>query len=534
MERLISRYVEKWESGQIEISTSPSYHPILPLLIDSDIGARSSPGIPLPPRFAHPDDALKQLQDGMAYCHEVLGRAPRGLWPSEGAVAPEIIPLVEEAGFSWVASDEAILFGSLGGATPHCLYEPYSFGTAGSGVSMVFRHHELSDLIGFVYRKNDADIAVTDFLARLKEIRRELGSMPRPPLVTIILDGENPWEYYPDGGRDFLSGLYDRIAADPDLELVTVGEYLDRYPPTRSLPDLHSGSWINGDFGIWIGGDEENRAWEVLGRARNALGEAVRQGHVSDQAVSQAREAILAAEGSDWFWWYGEQFFTEYAYEFDDLFRSFLQHAYRLLDRPVPDELLNPLRNPRPAVPTVTPTAFIHPQIDGRLSYYWEWAGAGSVGASEAGGTMHRGETGLAHIAYGFDLGWCYLRLDPREAGFRGWGGDVSIHLVFDAPEVSMQIVLGLRLLGDTVRWDCRVSKDGQDVASHEAGVRCAVDELAEVAIPFPLLDVGPREVLTFRVETVQDELIKERFPREGYIELRVPDEDFERKLWLV
>ncbi|HDH98265.1 MAG TPA: hypothetical protein ENF70_03940 [Deltaproteobacteria bacterium] len=533
MEGLIPRYSSKWIEGQIEISISPFYHPILPLLIDTDLGKRPRPETRLPLRFTCPEDAGTQLEKGRHYCKEVLGKPPAGLWPSEGSVAPELIPLVEEAGFSWTATDEAILYNSLEKVESQSLFQPYRVEINGCHTDMIFRHHKLSDLIGFVYQKNHPQAAITDFVSRLKEICSGFQGMGRSPFVAIILDGENPWEYYQDGGESFLTGLYDAIIKEPMLELVTIGQYLENHPPTCTLPGLYTGSWINHDFGIWIGGQDENRAWEALGRTRKAIDNAKKQGNITDEAVNTAMESIFAAEGSDWFWWYGDQFETDYAYEFDHLFRSHLKKVYNSLNMTVPDELLSPIRVPRPATPTTEPTCFIHPQIDGRVSYYWEWRGAGSLTFGSQRGAMHSGAGSLAEIAYGFDLESLYLRIDPKEGSFDAWEPDLGLRIT-----ISSKAIITIELIPsqsiDPLKEKFGVLKNGKALVFRETGVKCAMNELAEVAIPFALLDSNPKDELTFYVETIGNDLVRDRWPLEGYIVLNAPDEDFERKLWLV
>ncbi|NIA08407.1 MAG: hypothetical protein GWP10_01190 [Nitrospiraceae bacterium] len=533
MKGLTARYNSKWIDGQIEISTSPFYHPILPLLIDTNLGKRPRPETKLPLRFSHPKDAMAQLKRARDFCGDVLGQAPVGLWPSEGSVAPELIPLIEKAGFSWAATDEAILYNSIEKRTDQTLFQPYRVEIDGSSINMIFRHHELSDLIGFVYQKNSSQDAISDFVSRLNGISRNLQGMDRPPFVAIILDGENPWEYYSDSGWSFLTGLYDTIIREPGLRLVTVSQYLKRYPPTNTLKHLDTGSWINKDFGIWIGGQEENRAWEVLGHARNALDDAQKRGTATEEALKTARESIFAAEGSDWFWWYGDKFASDYAYGFDYLFRTHLKKVYKALNIPIPEELLVSIRIPKPVAPTDRPTNFIHPKIDGRLSYYWEWVGAGSLTLGNQGKTMYSGVGLLSKVGYGFDLDRFYLRIDPRRRSFEDWDVDLGLKITITS-KIVITIELIPRQYPDPLGGKLRLSKDGETLIAQEKGVECAVDELAEVAIPFVLLDAVPGDELTFCIETVQNKLIKERWPQKGYIMLHMPDKDFERRLWLV
>ena len=531
MEGLIPRYSSKWTEGQIEVSTSPFYHPILPLLIDTDFGRRPRPETRLPQRFTYPQDARAQMEKARRYCEEIFGRAPIGLWPSEGSVAPELIPLIEDAGFSWAATDEAVLYNSLEKIEHQSLFQPYRVEINGSCSNMVFRHHELSDLIGFVYQKNDPEVAISDFISRLKKIHSDLEGMNRPPFLAIILDGENPWEHYKDGGESFLTGLYDAIITEPVLELVTIGQYMEDHPPTSTLSSLSSGSWINHDFDIWIGGQEENRAWGVLGRARKAVEDARNLDNIAEEAVISAMESIFAAEGSDWFWWYGDQFVSDYIHEFDHLFRSHVREVYKHLDMTVPDELSCSIISPKPVTPTSEPRGFLHPEIDGRLSYYWEWTGAGSLIPGDR--AIHSGAGMLDEIAYGFDPDRLYLRVDPMGLNFRDWEPDLGLKITV-LSEVEITIELNPGLNENRPNTEFRLFKNGRELISQDTGVKCAVDELAEMAIPFVFLNASPKDKLTFCVETVQNNLVKDRWPRDGYLALHVPDEDFERKLWLV
>ncbi len=535
MRDLIPEYVSKWESGQIEISTTPFYHPILPLLYDSDMASRCMPHAKLPRRFNYPQDAQAQLLKSVEYCRRVLGNAPRGLWPSEGSVAPELIPLMKQAGFLWTATDEAILSHSLDTTGPYDLFQPYRIEVEGSAIDMIFRHHELSDLLGFVYHKNVPEVGVQDFMNRLRSLSASLQDMDRPPLVAIILDGENPWEYYKDGGESLLYGIYQGIVDDPDIELVTVGDYLKEFPPTKTLSRLHTGSWINHDFGIWIGGKEENKAWEELGQARRILEQVKRSGDEQTKNLyDQAMAYIYAAEGSDWFWWYGEQFVTDYAFEFDHLFRAYLQKAYRTIGLSVPESLLSPIRETVSLKPIDEPAKFIHPSIDGQITTYWEWVGAGTILLEELGGTMHLGRGGIAGIVFGFDLENLYIRLDPREKkGLETWNPDLSLRLNINS-KVEVAIDLIPHKDQNSIIWKSDIYLDNIKTPMEGTGIQCAVKDLFEIAVPFSTLKASPGDDLTMELESRMDGLVQDRWPRNGNIIMKVPDKDFERRHWLV
>ena len=351
--RVIPLYRRCTERGQAELSSSPFYHPILPLLIDSDCAARARPDAPRPPRFAYPSDAGTQIRRALESHRRRFGRPARGLWPSEGSVSPAAAELCAAAGVDWIASDEGVLQRSLEGyQRDRDLYRPWRFETPSGAVHLFFRDHELSDRIGFVYAGHPPAEAAADLIARLEH---KADTLAPGSLVTVILDGENPWEHYLDGGEPFLQALYQRFERSRKLRTVTPAEFLAQQPRIDPLPTLHTGSWIDADFAVWIGSRYENRAWELLGRARRWL-EQQAEGLPSEKRAA-AFEALYAAEGSDWFWWFGERFSSSDDGEYDRLFRQHLGQVYRAAGAPVPEDLRRPVQEPsavRPA-PTVGP-----------------------------------------------------------------------------------------------------------------------------------------------------------------------------------
>ncbi|HSN91543.1 MAG TPA: glycoside hydrolase family 57 protein, partial [Anaeromyxobacteraceae bacterium] len=348
--RILSGIVPRWralaERGQVELSSTPYHHPILPLVCDSDSAARALPGAALPPRFAWPEDARRQVQEAKAAHARAFGAPPAGMWPAEGAVSPEALEILASEGISWTASDEGVLLRSLppDAVRAGALYRPWlvSAGAAGP-IRMLFRDRPLSDLIGFTYAKVPGREAALDLVSRLEAIGAEgsRGGADRPT-VGVFLDGENAWEHYPSSGHGFLEALYGELESSAELETATLSEAVaPAGGPT--LPRVHSGSWIESSFRIWIGHSEDRKAWTALGRAREALAAAERDG-TPPELVERARRHLLAAEGSDWFWWYGEDFTTELAAEFDALFRGHLVRAALLLGAPPPEEALSPIK----------------------------------------------------------------------------------------------------------------------------------------------------------------------------------------------
>jgi alpha-amylase/alpha-mannosidase (GH57 family) len=383
--RVIPAYRDAAASGRVELSTSPYFHPILPLLCDSSAHHAAHPAAPLPdPPFRHPEDAARQLARAVAAHRRWFGDAPRGLWPSEGGVSDAAAAEVARAGIRWMASDEDILARSAGPALPpaaHC--QPAALATAAGELRLLFRDHALSDLIGFTYQGWPTDIAVADFLGRVRETggRAALHGIA-DPVVPVILDGENAWEHYPGGGRPFLRALYQALAQAPDIQPVTLGVAAEA--PAQPLPSLFAGSWINADFGIWIGHRDDRAAWELLGRARDQLDR-----HDGHDGHARAVDAVLAAEGSDWFWWYGDDHSSAHDRDFDALFRRHVARVYEALGEPVPEDVHRTLittdadpdvvLRPGPVEPGPADSYFGH---------------LGSVPLERAGGAMHRVATG--------------------------------------------------------------------------------------------------------------------------------------------
>jgi alpha-amylase/alpha-mannosidase (GH57 family) len=308
-----------YKRGQIEITTSAFYHPILPLLYDTTVAKRANPSIKLPALFKHPEDAREQIKRGKRLFMRLFGRRPAGFWPPEGAVSEQIVKLLAEEGILWVASDEGVLKKTKEGASH---YTPYKMRANGKDIFLLFRDRELSDLISFVYWSWDEKDAVDDFIQRLKKIE------DKDAFLFLALDGENAWERYGENGAPFLNLLYKRLVAE-GIQTTTVTDYLkERAKKVPYLLKLSPGSWINANFDVWIGKEEENLAWELLKRARETVG-----------GSKEAMEYVYVAEGSDWFWWYGDEFPSFHSKEYDYLFRANLMKAYEVARIPCPKEL---------------------------------------------------------------------------------------------------------------------------------------------------------------------------------------------------
>ncbi len=469
--RVLGLWNELAAADGLEISTSPFAHPIMPLLVDTAIVAESWAPDPPPaaPAFRHPGDARLQLERGLAFMRE-RGLAPEGCWPPEGSVSEEVVGLYGEAGVRWLVTDEGILERSLGrelrtgGRLPAELYGPWQLPQGGP--LLFFRDRELSDRIGFVYgRWNDEEAAARNLADSLEAVARRL---PDGTAIVLALDGENPWLHYPQGGGPFLRALAGHLEASTVLEPATLGELAGRLEPS-SLPRLHPGSWIGGTFATWIGHPEKSRAWEVLATVRDAL-----------PSSGEISTPMLLAEGSDWFWWLGDDNPSALAPLYDRIFRRHLADACRAAGIPVPPEVSQPLKVPTREVRVPVSRRWPAPSLDGRITSYFEWSLATWV---EGGphGTLRR--LGL-------------------------WSDGDRLHLVVEgdrpmAPElahrplfVQLELPSGERLTL-TIREGSRPGP----------GERFAVERVAELSLPWAGVD-GARLQLQLGEETLPDEAV--------------------------
>ncbi len=387
LRRLFKTYEGLEKRGQVELTTTPFYHPILPLIIDTEAAERCQPDRARPQQFSWPSDAQLQVEKAMEYHETCFGRRPSGMWPAEGSVSPEAAALMTEAGIKWAATDEAILWNSLDsdssgqGNERSALYQAFKFSPNGSeSLDVIFRDHGLSDLIGFTYSRMDADSAVNDFVHKLEQIEASIDHAD--PLVVVALDGENPWEYYPQSGLLFLEALYARLTDHGSIKTVTVDGYLGSTDARGHLNRLHSASWIDGNYGVWIGGEEENSAWDLLGEARQAFED--RRHELDDETNSIVLEHLLRAQGSDWFWWYGERFDSGNDMAFDSLFRGQIEQAYIAMGVDVPSKVKTSLVKTIRPLTTEPPKHLISPDLTLARSTYFDWLGAGTLNLAES------------------------------------------------------------------------------------------------------------------------------------------------------
>ncbi len=542
LRQIIPTYKRMQESGQIELSVTPFYHPILPLLWDTDSAKTAMPHIRLPKnRFSHPEDAIQQIRMSIEFYERIFGMQPSGMWPSEGSVSEDVVRAVAQQGIRWMATDEEVLARSMqrGFRNPEGyltdaagLYRPYQF----SNVALFFRDHKLSDLIGFVYSGWQTENAVNDFIGKLVQIKSQL-PQDRHFVVPIILDGENAWEYYQNDGQDFLRGLYSALSSDERFRTVTMSEFIDEHGKGELLPRLHPGSWINANFQIWIGHEEDNLAWDYLSRTRNDL--QAYQDTNPAKNLSEAWKALYAAQGSDWNWWYGDDHSTETADVFDELFRGYLMKVYKVIGKEPPNMLFVPiLVEDRNIMPDSEAKGFIYPKIDGYVTSYFEWFQAAFVDVGRSGGSMHKSESLIAAMHYGFNKENLYLRVDPLTP-FPDLKEIVTFHIdivrperfkikyradMSDSPAEVYEKIEGGWQLSTTLPHVA--ARDVFEISIPFAAIRA--QEHDEIHLSIDMLKAAPAQALQ---NSANGEGM-ERCPYRGYLIIKVPTENYEKLMW--
>lgn len=341
LDNLIPRYRRLAESGRVELSVTPYAHPIVPLLLDINSASEAMPDVGLPEITSYPggeERAHWHMDEGLRVFESFFGFKPKGCWPSEGAVSADTLKLVGQHGFKWAATGENVLRNSLNKSdmADANIHKPYKL--IEEGPACFFRDDGLSDLIGFNYTTWSAEDAVSDFINHLTTIKVETeGDKDR--VVSIILDGENAWEYYSYNGYYFLQGLYQQLADHPELELTTFSDCLAQNVIASPLPELVAGSWVYGSFSTWIGDPDKNRGWDLLSQAKQTFDRVVTERTFDADTMTALLRQLAICEGSDWFWWFGDYNSGDSVSDFERLFRLHLSNLYQMLGEEVPQVL---------------------------------------------------------------------------------------------------------------------------------------------------------------------------------------------------
>jgi len=393
-------------NGTVALSTTPFYHPILPLLLDMQNAKKANSTTEIPANsIALKEDAVLQIGKAKTLFRETFGKVPTGFWPAEGAVDEKSVALLESLGVQWIATDESILYRSLEYTDKAQIYKPYRY----NNMLIGFRDHVLSDKIGFEYRYKEANEAVEDFMSELQKIEKN----NRAATVFVILDGENAWEFYLNNGYDFLEALYSRLSRTAWCQTLTM-DSIQTFEAEK-LEMLAPGSWINGTFDTWVGHREKTRAWELLFLTKKDY-----EHHadtLEETLHKKIGEHFLLAESSDWFWWYGDDHNSVFDEEFDMLFRNNLIDIYRLMGLVPPNDLFMPIvKNRSSGNFWIKPQSDISPMVNGKRDSFFEWMGCGVIYEDKLFSTMKRERGPVKTIYYGQDREKLYFAFEGEIA----------------------------------------------------------------------------------------------------------------------
>ncbi|MDR0724286.1 MAG: hypothetical protein LBF23_03780, partial [Endomicrobium sp.] len=532
--KVVKKHKELQDKGQIEVSVSPYYHPILPLLCDTNSALEATPKITLPSkRFSYLQDALWHINSATSYYEKVFGKKPLGMWPSEGSVSNMAVELISNAGLKWIATDEAVLFNSakhLNGDRRH-LFKPFRLNINGKNLDIIFRDHGLSDSIGFVYSKWNPQDAANDFINKVKSIGEYASSVCDAPLVSVILDGDNCWEYYSNDGWDFLQALYERLSLESDIETVRISEYLQKFPPNDTITNLTAGSWINGNFGVWIGHPEDNISWQYLASTRDFIKNYFNE-HPELKGTDIEKEVIKnlhIAQGSDWNWWYGDDHSSSNDGKFDYIYRQHLIKIYKILGQEVPAVFYKSIKSTQNRQDKIIkPQDFIYPKIDGNITDFFEWKNSGYYEIGHSGGSMHQIATVLRSFNFGFDIKNFYLKLDLNEKDLAKPLEEYNFNLIFIKP---LEVKIVLKIDNNKQIKNVSIVYNGQETIEESA--KANFGSSVELSIPFESLKFPYKyDNIEFVISVNKDSYEVERWPYQSSITLPKPDENFDFLNW--
>lgn len=510
---IVDKYKKLWEEGKIELTTTPFYHPILPILVDK----------------GWIDDANGQIKEGLNYFEQIFGKRPEGMWPSEQAVSQEAAILFAKNNVKWIVTDKAILQKSgIDTGNIENLFRPYKLKTNEGGIIVFFRDTDLSNRISFKYSQMNAEDAVNDFIEALHEYQKLNTSGDL--IVTIALDGENAWEHYPNNGNDFRKLLYKKLSEDPLINLVTPSQYIEKYEIKNELETLAKGSWAGGILDTWIGEKEENEAWDRLSKAREIL-----LNNVDIQENDLARHVLYAAEGSDWFWWYGaDQDAGNNEVLFDQQFKNLLIKMYEIAGyEDIPSYLYIP--NKKPAPPTTGVIKKIEYTINGQLDDSEKTTAIFDDTLDEnilQKIVVGRGDTGL------------YVGVQLDKIAKEYLGEDIKVEIYADSPKAEkfnaktyyskekvtpLGFALSYRFVINLKTWEKRNKVSFYKASGNDtwilttADIKGAVGDIVEFAIPYDLLNVKSGEEFNFAVVISKDRQDVDFAPNSGPINVILP-----------
>ncbi len=515
LKEIIPFYKRFAKENKIEISTTPYYHPILPLLLNPLSAKEAKKNIILPNNIIQlKEDAYLQVANSIEYFNETFGLKPYGMWPAEGSISNEAVNCFAENDVKWIASDEDVLSNSLSVDLKNenfrnQLYNAYYMEYADRKINIFFRDKKLSDLIGFSYANLDYEQASSDFILKLKTIYENCDF---EPVVSVILDGENAWEYYPNNAYNFFKSLYKKISESGWIKTCSFSDIINENKG-KKLENIVAGSWIYGNFTTWVGHEEKNKAWELLYKTLNDTKN--NYNNLNEDKKQLMKKELHIAQGSDWFWWYGDDHFSTQSDIFDMLFRKHLENIYKITDTQTNPEIYKPIKNIFKTGNIEDFKCYIKPKIDGKLSSFFEWKGSGIFDLKYDLGAMHTDSSYMQKLFWGIDKECLYLRID----------GEIN-------KLSNKNFILNIKFAENK---NLFISMDNGKVLPHsdflnKKYVKFAMQDIIEISIPLNEILTDNKILLKF--EIMENQEILEHAPVFNFAELIVSDNHLEN--WIV
>jgi alpha-amylase/alpha-mannosidase (GH57 family) len=551
---IIPTYKKYIAKGRIEMTTSAYYHSILPILIDIETSAKSTTTTEgLPTNWSLLEDAKAQIKNALDRVEQVMGTRPKGFWPPELCLGPKTLEILSQEGIEWTISDERILADSIGFDfvrdfkgnlnDPYHLLKIYEYKTKSAPINIIFRDRSIANLINFEYAGLEPKIAANDLFDKIKVIQSKILVSPDTThLLTIALDGENCWENYQNDGNEFLNLIYSYIENDETLETVLISNYMNNEKNKKELKNIHSGSWIDKTFQYWIGEKTKNKAWNYLKETRDAFKNFINE-NPNHPNIDIAYKELMIAEGSDWFWWYGEPNNSGQDYVFDYMYRERLKNVYFLLNLEPPEYLDKSLIN-KIELPLKHPTQKITPRIDGLLESSDDWYYSGNI--SMLDGPVFRENKNIDKIYFGCDDNNVYFRLHiNKNSGDSGYldrinqfyiyirnatsiGNRAYIRLIsktdnsYPILREKFEHELTLTLIKDTLyppRFTSCLHPNMWTLSNSE-GLKIEYKNVIDIAIPFDLLGVEKNETVEFFLANTDSGVKNTHLPQEILLSL--------------
>ncbi len=510
IKKIIPLYRKLWKEGKIEISTTPFYHPILPLMIDPSLGRVADPSLPeYDLDFNWKEDAQEQVRSGLDYMEQLFGKRPCGIWPSEGSLSGEVIKILEDNGVKWTATDEKVLDRSLESTgvsvedRVDAKFKPWIFNNG--KVKIFFRDTWLSDLIGFHYKEWEGEDAAVDLFDKiLKKGEGKNGDI----ILPVILDGENAWEFFEGSGRKFLRKFYSLVSESDKVDMITFSEAKES--ESSDLEIFSPGSWINGNFNIWIGDEDDRRGWGLIKVVKELIEKNGKD--ISAEDKSAIKENIMIAQGSDWFWWYGTENHTDDLETFDRLFRENLIKVCVTAGVEIPSALETPVYGIKSKKKLIKkmPDRYITPVIDGKITSYYEWFGSGEIETGNLASAIYVSDPVFVSIHFCFDRGNIFFLIKLKESVKKYIESDFvfSVSLVKKGEAVTLS------------------NNDKENMDDFSLG------EVIEWRIPFSLFNGHEGDEINVKFHAKRGKEIVSVFPSSTSLNIPIPTERDYAKNW--